>query len=67
MGCAEQWCWCWRWHVRSQVFSGLSQVVYCRIYGIPLATFAHWRCERWAEQLPPLTLVQVVSNEAGAH
>ena len=40
--------WRWRAHVDSQVRSGLSQAVYCRIYGIARAVFARWRRRHWA-------------------
>lgn len=51
--------WRWRSHVRSQRMSGLSQVVYCRIYGIPRQVFAGWRRRAWADALEPLALVPV--------
>jgi hypothetical protein len=38
MRCSETWR--WRAHVRSQVRSGLSQAVYCWIYGISPREFA---------------------------
>lgn len=63
MECSEQRR--WRAHVRSQVRSGLSQAVYCRIYGIPSAQFARWRRAMWAERLEPLMLVPVRVNESG--
>lgn len=54
----------WRSHVCSQVRSGLSQAVYCRIYGIPSAQFARWRRAMWAERLEPLMLVPVRVDES---
>jgi hypothetical protein len=57
MKCVEEWR--WRSHVRSQVRSGLSQAVYCRIYAIPVQVFARWRRRMWAEDLPPLVLLPV--------
>ena len=54
----------WRSHVRSQVRSGLSQTLYCRIYGIPSAVFARWRRAMWAERLLPLRLVPVRVDES---
>ena len=49
----------WRTHVRSQAMSGLSQMVYCRIYGVSQHAFARWRRRWWRESLQPLTLVPV--------
>ena len=49
----------WRTHVRSQAMSGLSQAVYCRIYGVSPQTFTRWRRRWWRESLQPLTLVPV--------
>ncbi len=57
MSCVESWR--WQSHVRSQVRSGLSQAVYCRIYGIPRRVFAQWRLRGWQQQLRPLRLVPV--------
>lgn len=62
MVCAEAWR--WRSHVVSQRMSGLSQAVYCRIYGIPLRVFAGWRRRAWADALVPLALV-AVARRAG--
>jgi hypothetical protein len=45
--------------VRSQVRSGLSQALYCQIYGIPRRVFAQWRLRWWQQQLRPLRLVPV--------
>lgn len=63
MRCAEEWR--WRAHVRSQARSGLSQAVYCRIFGIPRVVFARWRRALWVEQLPALRLVPVVCDAPG--
>ena len=57
MACSEAWR--WQAHVVSQVRSGLSQAVYCRIYGIPLAEFARWRRWFWQRQLRPLRLIEL--------
>lgn len=57
MACTEEWR--WRSHVASQAMSGLSQAVYCRIYGIPLRVFALWRRRVWSDGLVPLALVPV--------
>jgi hypothetical protein len=57
MACSETWR--WQAHVRSQVCSGLSQAVYCRIYGIPRREFAQWRRRVWSVRLRPLSLVLI--------
>ncbi len=57
MRCSEVWL--WRAHVRSQLSSGVSQRMYCRIYGIPRRVFAQWRRCWWRSQLRPLRLVAV--------
>jgi len=57
MRCSETWR--WRAHVRSQVRSGLSQAVYCRVYGISRREFAQWRHRAWRLRLRPLTLVAI--------
>ena len=57
MRCSETWR--WRAHVRSQVRSGLSQAVYCRIYGISGRELAQWRHRAWTLRLRPLSLVAI--------
>lgn len=61
MACSESWR--WRAHVRSQVRSGLSQAVYCRLWDIPRREFARWRRRFWQLQMRPLRMVELLRRD----
>ncbi len=61
MACSEVWR--WRAHVRSQVRSGLSQAMYCRLWGIPRREFAAWRRRLWLQEVAPLQFVPIMRRD----